>query len=294
MNRYQEFALLCEMVMLSEESSLSKLLHTPKGLPDAARFLLKTLHKTYGLKHDASYRAVPKISWTDVKANNSWILFRCAKGYAALKTTNNGNYSILASANTARSADDIKISNETHGGRIMEWIEANVGSVRTIYISNSGTSDETSLKRMKAKTSAAPGGMTIAGIAKKFKPVLTKILLQTTDDVKGMAIQRLKSGNYDAIKRQIEVLKKLESMMDYLDRGLDPGGDFTNVVKGAVYLACAHFYPDRTQITGRSGVDITLSNDSMVRPFIADIGQGDAKKLSAVLSYFKQLLVHVS
>lgn len=293
MNRYQEFALLCEMVMLSEASSLSKLMHTPKGLPDAARFLLKTLHKTYGLKHDASYRAVPKISWTDVKANNSWILFRCAKGYAALKTTNNGNYSILASANTARSADDIRMSNETHGGRIMEWIEANVGSVRTIYISNSGTSDEIALKRAKAKT-GGPGVMTIAGIAKKFKPVLTKILLQTTDDVKGMAIQRLKSGNYGAIKRQLDVLTKLEAMMDHLDRGLDPNGDFANVVKGAIYLACAHFYPDRTQISGRNGVDVTLTNTSMVSTFIGEIGQGDTKKLSAVLSYFKQLLVHVA
>jgi len=299
MKNYEQFALLCEHILqLNEASSISDLFvgRDGKHVP-GSRELVKALHAQYRLPHDAVYHAIGKISWTDIKAHNQWIFFRGSKGIAALKTVNNGEYTLVAPRVHMNGEVIIDSMKESHGGRALAWIEDHTGSINRIYVSPSGTSyDKTKARQATKDADSRQASMPLssATIAKKFSPMFAKLLTQTIADVKGMVAQRMKSGNYSAAKEQFDALIKMDAMLDELDAKKPLNKTFSELVGSAIACAAAYHYPDETQISRRVGLEIYLTHDAPKSKLIRDIAQGEMKKLGTVLSYFKQLLVYIS
>jgi hypothetical protein len=64
--------------------------------------------------------------------------------------------------------------------------------------------------------------------------------------------------------------------------------------KTAVIFSAAHYYPDMTGELRKGYRSYEATKSDAQRQLLADIGQGDNKKLLSVLGYFQRFLVHKS
>ena len=277
--------------MLREDSSTMALL---RNVPGAAQ-LVSNLHREHELFHLQDYTPLRpnQVKWSEVKDGAQWVIFGGPSGSAAVKGRNDG-YSVWLSI--LGSGPEKHYS--SHGGRTLELIKATVGGITSVFVSRGPTGQVAGLKRSR-KTAKAPTGrqlgqpITIPQLAERFKPLLAKFVTAAEADMRGMVNNMIKSGAYQKAQAKMNYIDTLHDSREQLEDG-EISSHIMAAFKTAVIFSAAHYYPDMTGELRKGYRSYEASKADAQRQLLADIGQGDNKKLLSVLGYFQRFLVHKS
>ena len=278
------FAQLCEGVLFEVSSSIN-IVRSLKGGPE----LVKYLHKSQQLSHDQDYQTVPKISWSVIKDSTHWVILQYRNGTGAIKA-HRGSYEALASTGDG----EPETFSSDRGGNILDFLKQRLGGNPTaIYVGKD--SRNVKLKRsIRVDRKQDPDKPRIdqAALLLKFKPMWTRAITAAVADVKGMVGQMIKNDSFDKAANKIKHLQTLTNLLDQFETDPDSvmsGLDKT--INKAVLMAAAHHYPNETgEITKGWGGYSPASHDG-VNKLLADISNGDTKKMGTVLSFFKRSLI---
>ena len=278
------FAQLCEGVLFEVSSSLNLVRQNP-----GAKELIQFLHKNYELSHDQDYQEVPKISWSVLKDRRSWVILQYPKGTGAIKHSQ-GSYEAVASTG----AGDPETFTNDRGGNILEFLKDRLGgNPKKIYVGRDDRSVSTKqIDRRDRKQ--VPDGRRVdqTTLLKKFKPLWSKVIVAAVADVKGMVGQMIKNDSFDKAANKIKHLQTLTNLLDQFETNPDSvmsGLDKT--INKAVLMAAAHHYPDETGEITKGWGGLSPASYDGVNKLLADISQGDTKKMGTVLAFFKRSLI---
>jgi len=288
--------------------------------------LIKTIHSSLALPHNQEWAPVDSISWMDVKdyAPN-FVLMAGTKGTAAVKWAS-GHYSLVTA-----SSEGIQTDNRiTSINAAASQIKSNIGKITGFWInpktyllsfrralgayhSASHVSD-TSVDQLRRKRRTAQA-LTIPNmydinrgpsynrqvLLAKLRPLFGKYVQQALADVKGAVGISIKNDAFDRAKKKLQVAKSLQELYDTLEQAKSVE-DLPNVLKQtlnlAILMAAGYYYPEETGNISRGAArahyrsDASSAYSAGPNKVIADIVNGDTKKLSTVMAFLKQELVH--
>jgi hypothetical protein len=283
MNGTQLFAKLCEGLVFEVSSTLNMV----KGRPGGNEVIQK-LHREYGLSHEQDYAPITKISWSELKdmSRGAWVIIDGANGVGAIKQQS-GSYIALASK-----GGEVDVFNNDRGGNIIDFLKGKIGKLNTYYQGRNTTAVKDKQKsRADAKAGATPGQVTTSVLMTKFKPMWEKAMVAAMADVKGMIGIMIQNDSFEKAERKLKIVQQLDSGLDKIRYG-DIPDIIEPAVKQAVALAASHYYPDETgEITKSYGSSWSSASQDGPRKLLADISNGDMKKMGTVLGFFKRALV---
>lgn len=284
------FAHLCEAYLPEASSSLDLVKNQPGG-----QQVIQKLHTTQSLAHDQTYQPVSKISWSDLKGSyrGAWVIIQGDKGIGAIRASGGttGSYQALAST-----GGETRELNDSRGGNIIDFLKGEIGGLRKFYVGKNSTSVKDK-KQLRAKNQAGAGPVQINQdtLIKKFRPLWVRAINASIADVKGMVGTMVKNDAFEKAEKKIALLKNLESALDVIESG---GDDVPNSIRRAVAaginMAASHYYPDETGEISRSrwgSGDYSSERSEGPQKLLADISNGDTKKLGTILSFFKRSLI---
>jgi len=285
--------------------------------------LIKTIHSSLSLPHNQEWAPVDSISWTDVKdyAPN-FVLMAGTKGTAAVKWASGHYYLVTANS------EGIQTDRITSINAAASQIKSNIGKITGFWINpktyrvrgpgayhsaahGSETSvDQLRTKRREAKALTIPNMYDINRgsshnrqvLLAKLRPLLGKYVQQALADVKGAVGISIKNDAFDRAKKKLQVAKRLQELYDTLEQAksvqaLPPV--LNQTLNLAILMAAGYYYPEETGNISRGGgprdhyrsdsISVYSAGPNKV---IADIINGDTKKLSTVMAFLKQELVH--
>lgn len=286
---YKLFAQLCEGFITEASSSLDLL----KGQPGGAAVIQK-LHKDKGLGHDQQYTTIPKISWSELKNSykGAWVLMQGTSGVGAIKAVS-GGYQALAS----NGQGEVQSFNDDRGGNILDFFKGVIGKPVKIFVGNeTGKRKEVTNKRAELNKDVGPATVTHDTLLKKFKPLWVKAITAAQADIKGMVGMMIKNDAFSKAKKKIQHLETLDEALNAVEAGNESASEvLTTAMGSAVAMAASHHYPEqtgnieRTRWGGRGSVSTQFNEGP--RLLLADIANGDQKKLGTVLAFFKRSLI---
>ena len=279
----QIFASLCESLLDEASTSLSM----------GGKEVIQQLHKEKGLAHDQAYREIPKISWSELKdtRHGAWVIVNGSKGTGAIRAQG-GSYEAMAS-----SGGEVQSFRNDRGGNILDFLKGIIGSFRSFHVgSDTGAVKNVKSKREKLAATTGPAQVSNDTIVEKFKPLWLKAMTAAQADIKGMVVNMIKNDAYEKAEKKIGMLRRLDNAILDLDGGeLTDAPDFVrSAVQTAVLMAASHYYPEETgeirrQRWGGGGYEATGYDGP--RKLLADISNGDTKKLGTILAFFKRSLI---
>lgn len=298
MSNYKHFVSLCESIM--QEASTGMAAFTSP----AAQEVLKYLHKSENLGHDVAYEPVSRISWQTLKdKSDSWFILEGESGFAALRFysprgNNVGVYTVITSAGkpdmvTGKVVSTEKVNTATEGN---ELLKRTIGKIQKSYFVK--TSYSVNLRKSRDSNKRIIGTNTgpvdAEYFVKRFKPLFKQALVKTMADVKGAINNAVKNDAYDYANKKVGYLGRLQGALNELE-----SGNINDIIKAAINnsitMTARYYYPEET---GEIRHGYGFRNSGLVpemydgtRQVLADIGQGDKEKLSAVLAYFKRNLI---
>lgn len=283
------FADMCAEI-ISEASTTGSLIASKPG----GKELMQDLHKTAGAPHDLKYQEVPKISWSDLKdySKQSWVLLAGPQGTGAIKADGN-TYNAKASAN-----GEITNFRNDRGGNILDFLKSKIGKISKIYVALQ-QKDTERIKRDRAERKKEPEAAKTSeeSLTNKFKPLFARAINAAMADIRGFSATMIKNGNYNGAIKKMNLLSKYDEMLDRLESQGDLSDSMRRIVRDALILATAHYYPDEagevqtgsSRYGDRGGYSI--ANSQALQKLLGDISMGDTKKLSTVIGFFKQRLI---
>lgn len=285
---YQLFALVCESILDEASTSLSMVQSRPGG-----KQVVQKLHQEKGLAHDQSYREIPKISWSELKdtRHGAWVIVNGSKGTGAIRASG-GSYEAMASA-----GGEVQTFRNDRGGNILDFLKGIIGNFRSFHVgSDTGAVKNVKQKRASLNATQGPKAVSNDTLVEKFKPLWLRAMTAAQADIKGMVVNMIKNDAYEKAERKLGMLKKLDNAILSLDSGeLEDAPDFVRAaVQTAVLMSASHYYPEETgeiqrQRWGSGGYEATGYYGP--RKLLADIANGDTKKLGTILAFFKRSLI---
>lgn len=297
---YIIFSQLCESI-IQEASTASNIL--PGNA--AANVLIKVLHGHYSLAHDQKYTQTDNISWNTINdtRTGAWAIIKFADGVGAIKAfKNKQGYAAVAVPD-----ENLQVSEQqfTKGGDVINYFkQLGLGKIQQLYVGvdqgqlglKKGARDVRRHQEQKLGTSSPEK------LLAKFRPLWLRAIQAAQADVKGMAVTMVQNNAYRKANQKLERLNELQEIADAIESGeIDqtPNRYSSNArqetlkkyVTSAVYLAASHFYPEETGNITRSYGGLNASGYQGPMMLLSDIGQGDQKKLAAVLGFFKRILI---
>jgi len=283
-NAGKYFAQLCEGVLFEYSSSMEKVRQLQGGEP-----LIKMLHKQQGLSHDQEYSEVPKISWSDLKNRQSWVLLQYPKGVGAIKQKS-GSYESMASTGT-----EIEEFVSDRGGNILDFLKSRLGgNPRKIFVGkDKGEVRSKQATRASGKKSAETSRIDRDVLLTKFKPLWSKAIAAAVADVKGIVGQMIKNDAFDKASNKIKHLQLLNNMQDqFEDNPSDLQSKLGPAINKAVLLAAAYHYPEETgEVRKTWGSNWEAASNDGPNKLLQDISSGDTTKMGTILSFFKKALI---
>jgi hypothetical protein len=280
------FAQLCEGVLFEYSTSMQILRKLPGG-----EEIVSYLHKQYDLSHDQEYREVPKISWSELKNNKSWVLLQYRNGVGAIKQSG-GRYYALAATSTG----EVQSFDNDRGGNIMEFLKERLGgNPRKIFV-GSDTGKLSRKKRERAERSKGASKETRIDkdiLLKKFKPLWIRAMNAAIADVKGMVSVMIKNDSFEKAAKKVEHLKNLSNNVEQFETNPDSLTYYLSKhIQKSILQAASYHYPDETgEITKGYGGNYDSQNSQGPQKILADISAGDTAKMGTVLSFFKKSLI---
>lgn len=283
---YQIFAQLCESLVTETSTAISTFRSKKGGLQVAQH-----LHQAMNLPHNLEYNSLTKISWSELKdaANGSWVLIVGDKGSGAIKY--DGIYKAVASK-----GDGIETFSNDRGGNILDFLKGQIGGLRQFYVAFQDKSYRDTVRARRKRDADAqqgPTAQTTETLVQKFKPLWVKALTTAIADIKGMVANQIKNDAFEKATKKLARLTEMNNAIDNLQSGdLDNAPQFVqSAVTLAVYMAASHYYPDQTGEISRAYNGYTVDNRKGTTLILADISNGDQKKLGTVLAFFKRNLI---
>jgi hypothetical protein len=286
---FKLFAQMCESVLDEASTSLSLIQNNPGGTE-----VVKKLHKDLKLAHDQNYKAVPKISWSDLKGNyrGAWVIIQGDKGTGAIKASggNTGDYMAVAST-----GGETRSMNDSRGGNVIDFLKGEIGGLRKFYVGQNTTAVSDKQRTRKSnQDGAGPAQVSDDTLVKKFKPLWNRAITAAIADIKGHIANQIKNDAFEKATKKLEYVGRLQSGAEAMESGtLGDAPDFVrNAVQTAVLMTAAHYYPEQTgDITKSYGRSYASTRPEGPQQLLKDITQGDTAKLGTVLSFFKRALI---
>ena len=253
---------------------------------------MKQLH-TMGVSHNQEYSAQPKIEWNKLKnmSAGGWVILEYPQGVGAIHQKD-GNYIAVSSP----AHGDIDTFENSRGGNILEFLKLRLGGhPRRLYIGQDiGSVKQKRFDREKNKqvSDTANGQVDVNTLTTKFSPLFVKATQLAIADVKGMVGVMVKNDAFEKASKKIQWLSRLSDLLNTLELNPQSIPDiFKDAVNRAIMLSAGYYYPDETgEITNRYGWH--AERDDGVKHLLADIGQGDTKKVGTILAFFKKALLN--
>lgn len=284
---YQIFAQLLESHLDEASTSLSLISGNPGG-----KEVVQTLHKDMSLAHNINYRPVDKVSWSELKDKweGAWVIIQGTTGTGAIKSYR-GSYEAVAS-----SGGQVDRFRNDRGGNILDFLKGKIGKLVKFYVgSNTGHVANVRQQRADRQRGSDMTEINRDTLVKKFRPLWVKATQAAIADVKGHIANMIKNDAFQKAKHKLDRLENLQNGLENLENGDDSTPGFINSsVNIAILMAASHYYPEQTGNITRSRYG-SGSHQSQFeegpRLLLKDIGSGDQKKLSTVLSFFKRALI---
>ena len=285
---YKLFATLAE-AYVSEVSSSMELI---KGKPGGTE-VVKKLHAEKGLGHQQDYKAVDKISWSELKDSyrGAWVIIQGQKGTGAIQAKG-GNYNAMAST-----GGEVRSMSDGRGGNVLDFLKGEIGKMTGFYVGReSGKTGE--LKKKRADQNNQPTGSEINKdtLIKKFKPMWARAMTAAIADSKGHVANMIKNDAFAKAKKKLAQIETLQNGLEAIEAGTlsDAPESITTAVSIAISMAASHHYPETTGEIRRarwgSGGYETQHSEGP-KQLLADIAAGDTKKLGTILGFFKRALI---
>jgi hypothetical protein len=284
-NGYKIFADLLESYVDEASTSLSLISGTPGG-----QEVITYLHKDMKLAHDQDYRQVDKISWNELKEpyRGSWVIIVGSKGAGAIRSRRD-TYDAVSST-----GGPVETTSDGRGGNILDFLKTNIGKLQKFYVGrNTSAVDDKQKQRSDAKAGTEPK-MDQEMLMKKFKPLWTKAIQAAIADIKGHIANQIKNDAFDKAKRKLSQVENLQQAIEALESGTsaDTPGSVRSAINIAVLMAASHHYPDQTgNITKGYSSSYSAQQSEGPQQLLKDLANGDQKKLSTVLGFFKRALI---
>lgn len=304
--------------ILDEDSSITDI-SAVRSSPYADA-LIKKVHEYFSMPHDVKWQAEgDKITWADIKKKSpNYVIIQGQDGTGAIKWNGGaGNWEVVLSGKEGvKIYSDSSINNlfrEIKGtiGKITGYwsaIGVGAGSTNLSGYSKVSTNREGPVEKKRAMRKAArtiknpttldpnaSESQNIQAVMLKLRPVYIKYVAQAIADIKGVIGMSLKNDAYDKVKRKMEILNYLKNIRDeLLDNPKVIPERLKDKLRPALYLTSSYYYPDETgEFTLGTGYrSRTPSKTSGQRKVISDIANGDTKKLTTLMNYLKQALLH--
>lgn len=276
--------------MLAEDSTTMNIV----GNDPTGQNLVKYLHQNLHLYHLQDYVKVdPLPNMRSIKESGNWVLFKGAKGWAAIKPLGD-SYTVVGMGNdgkthemtTSRVAEVNGIIRMTAGKIVSTWMSSSKVNVAA----NTKAAREKNRQDL-AKTS---NKVSYETLVERLRPLLVKYLTTAEAELRGMMGNLMKAGRYNS--RAQKTMRRLQFLQQYREQ-LAAGGEVhsnvANVIRKAAKLAATHYYPDLAgDFTNNHGGDLMVSQRAVDQLF-TDINAGDTKKLAGIMAYVKRELMGI-
>lgn len=308
------FAKLCESIMNEASTTIDAIKKVPGGTE-----IGKYMHKNLDIPHDADFRPTTEITLGrgGQYSGGRWYIIAGEKGAGALLYNNNNReYRVIVPrpANIPLDHDfgnswlsdkgnekfiDV-VTNSGNGAKSL--IKKAIGKTVELYTVGSGAGRALAQKKQQRKGYKEPSAtdtLTYANaelyMLKKFKPTFLRTLKQAEAEYKGMLNIMLKGGSYKKMEEKIRWLQKLDGNIERIEAGTLTNDQMHEVfgapIKQALMIAAQHYYPEVTGGISRHWGNYQMGDSAGLEKLINDIAAGDTKKLSGVLSYFKNAIM---
>lgn len=300
--------------ILDEDSSINDI-SAVRNSPYADA-LIKKVHEYLSMPHNVKWRAEgDKITWADIKNKSpNYVIIQGRDGTGAIKWNGgSGNWDVVLSGE-----EGIKTYSDSSINTLFREIKGTIGKITgywsaigagtgssysKVSANKEGPVEKKRAERKAARTISKPNTLdpnasesqNIQAVLLKLRPVYTKYIEQAMADVKGVIGMALKNDAYDKVKKKIELLNYLKSSRDeLLDNPKVVPDRLKEKLRPALYLTASYYYPDETgEFTLGTGYrSRTPSRTEGQRQVISDIAKGDNKKLTTLMNYLKQSLLH--
>lgn len=284
---HQLFAQLCEGILNEASTAMDLIKNTTGG-----KEVVQKLHRDLGLKHDFTFKEIPKILWSDLKDSyrGAWVIMAGQKGTAAIKAEGGNTGSYIAVAN---GGGETRVVKDSRGGNVLDFIKGEIGKPVKFYTAQN-TRDVADIRDTRA--SRRQGKDTTINqetLVAKFKPLWIKAMTASIADIKGHVANMIKNDAFEKAKRKLEYIESLQNGLEALEAGESDAPHYIKAaVNTAVLMAASHYYPEQTgEITRGYSRGYTSANSEGPRQLLQDISEGDTSKLGTILAFFKKALI---
>lgn len=298
--------------ILDEDSTIPDLSGIRRG--PYADALVQKVHSTFAMPHDIRWGRQDKVTWADVKSRSpNYVIIQGQDGMGAIKWTGE-TWSVMLS-----SKDGITTDRDDSINSLFKEIKNTIGKITAFWVAegqgkgsyrgaSTNKTGEVERKRQNRTvsrqtvvnpTTLDPSAGTAHNtqvILRKLRPVYMRYLDQAIADVKGVVGMALKNDAYSKVNQKVAILTNLQNVRQELIDNPDTVPEkIKERLRPALYLTASHYYPDQTG-NFALGVDRygrgQPSSQSGPQQVIADIANGDQKKLITLMNYLKQSLLH--
>jgi len=308
------FAKLCESIMNEASTTIDAIKKVPGGTE-----LGQYMHKNVDIPHDADFRPTTDISLGrgGQYSGGRWYIIAGERGAAGLLYNNSDRtyrviikrpedmpypYALGTSWGSDQGNEEFFNSTTTSGNGAKAFIKKNIGKTVELYTVGSGAGRDLQQKKAQRQGYKQPSATDTLSyenaerfLLKKFKPTFLRTLKQAEAEYKGMLNIMLKGGSYKKMEEKIRWLQKLDGNIARLEAGTLTNDQMHEVfgapIKQALMIAAQHYYPEVTGGISRHWGNYQMADKSGIEKLINDIAAGDTKKLSGVLSYFKNAIM---
>lgn len=296
--------------ILDEDSSITSAV---RNSPYADE-LIKVVHRDFAIPHNVRWEKLEKVTWAEIKSRSpNYVIIQGQDGTGAIKWTGERWQVMLAGEDGITTYRDDSINSlfkeiKNTIGKITGYWEARgqgKGSYRGASTNRTGEVERKRLDRLTARKSVVnpstldPSAGTSHNtqvILRKLRPVYMRYLEQAIADVKGVVGMALKNDAYGKVNQKVAILTNLQNVRQELIDNPDTVPEkIKERLRPALYLTASHYYPDQTG-NFALGVDRygrgQPASQSGPQQVIADIANGDQKKLITLMNYLKQSLLH--
>lgn len=249
--------------------------------------------------HTMEVTPTGNVDLADIKKYGGFYIIQGDLGYVAIM---GGRYGM--SVGGVKKGNSTVASESVPGiPQLRKFIKEYAGKPEKYWKSSNNYTNSTrelKSKRERLKT-VNRAVVSTASLFERFKPLFVKVTEAAVADIRGVTVNMIKNGNYKDAERKLRKLSQLDNWMNYFgEHGTDlanPGDgynyDLRNIqesymkaLANAVALAAQHYAGD--EIDPTSNIE---DNYDATQQLFADIQNGDTKKLSTVLTYFKNGLL---
>lgn len=298
--------------ILDEDSSINDI-SAVRNSPYADA-LIKKVHQQLAMPHNIKWQQEGnKITWADIKTRSpNYVIIQGQDGTGAIKWNGSSWDVVLSSKEGVKTDSDSSINNlfreikSTIGKITGYWSAIKSGrtsSYNKVSNNREGPVEIKRTARINARTIMKPNTLdpkasdeqNIRAVMIKLRPLYAKYIEQAIADVKGVIGMALKNDAYNKVRAKLEILNRLKlTQEELLDDPKNVPEKLKEKLRPALYLTASYYYPDETGNfnlgTGYRGR--TPERYEGQRKVISDIANGDTKKLTTLMNYLKQSLLH--